>query len=106
METDLKIRRKRRYFSTIWEVILKMQDLSTAMNRMLQWIKKTHILRKPTIFHSQSQIGRVLQKFYQRLPFVPQHLRSTSVGILVSGPADGMGEGAVEMPHIYIYICI
>lgn len=53
--------------------------------------KKTHILRKPTIYHSQSQIGRILQKFYQRLPFVPQPLRSTSVGILVSGPADGMG---------------
>lgn len=45
-ETDLKIGRKRRYFSTIWEVILKMQDLSTAMNRMLQWIQKLMSLKK------------------------------------------------------------
>ena len=68
---------------------------------------KTHVLKKPTIYHSQSQIGRVLPKFYQRLPFVPQHLRSTSVGILVSGPADGMGEGAAERPiYMYIYIYV
>ena len=62
------------------------QDLTA----LLEFCVETHILRKP--HHFQSQVRRILQKFYQRLPFVPQHLRSTSVGTLVSGHADGMGE--------------